>query len=142
MLLDLTAYHTSFVWLGILLAMIMLQWLIASYTKASQPGAIPGLPPRDAGHRSFTFRAWRTHQNSLENAGTMIGGFIFAVFAGADAGWLSMLMAIMVIARILHMILYYQIATEKNPSPRSYFFMLSWLANVGILILGFTALFT
>ncbi|MCL4410408.1 MAG: MAPEG family protein [Gammaproteobacteria bacterium] len=141
MLPELAAYHTTFVWLGILLAMIMLQWLIASYTKASQPGAIPGLPPRDAGHRSFVFRAWRTHQNTLENAGTMIGGCLFAVLVGANPSLLAILMAVMVIARILHMVLYYQIATEKNPSPRSYFFMLSWFANIGILILGFVALF-
>ncbi|MCP8899864.1 hypothetical protein M6D89_11195 [Gilvimarinus sp. HB14] len=31
------------------------------------------------------------------------------------------------------MILYYAIATEKNPSPRSYFFGIALLAQIGIL---------
>ncbi|RUO32675.1 MAPEG family protein [Aliidiomarina sanyensis] len=134
-------YHTSLVWLGILIATIMLQWFVASFAKARQPGSVPGLPPRDAAHRSFTFRAWRTHQNSLENAGTMVGGALFAILAGANPVWLQALMAIMVVSRIAHMLLYYGIATEKNPSPRSYFFAISWFSNIGIIALGFVALF-
>lgn len=134
-------YHASLVWLGILIATVMLQWLIASFAKARQPGAIPGLPPKDTLHQSFTFRAWRTHQNSLENTGSMIGGALFAMLAGANPMWLQLLLAIMVLSRIAHMLLYYGIATEKNPSPRSYFFALSWLANMSIIVLGFIALF-
>lgn len=139
-MLDLTMYQTSLLWVGILLAVIILQWLIASYAKASEPGAIPGQPPRAFGHAHFAFRAWRTHQNSLENASTMIGGAIFAILAGANPAWLQGLLAIMVVSRIAHMALYYAIATDKNPSPRSYFFMISWLANVAVIVLGIMAI--
>ena len=59
----------------------------------------------------------------------MIGGCLFAVLVGADPGWLAILMAVMVLARIIHMVLYYQIATERESRPRSYFFMLSWFAK-------------
>ncbi|RUO18749.1 hypothetical protein CWE08_10995 [Aliidiomarina iranensis] len=139
MMLDLSEYNGTILWLGILLCLILLQWLVASYAKASQPGAVPGLPPRDAGHKHFTFRAWRTHQNTLENAATMVGGAIFAILAGANPQWLQGIMAIMVVSRIAHMVLYYGIATDKNPSPRSYFFMLSWFANLAIIVLGMVA---
>jgi len=40
-----------------------------------------------------------------------------------------------VIARIIHMLLYYGVATEKNPSPRSYFFLIAALANSVMLVL-------
>lgn len=141
-MIDLTHYQGSLTWLGILLVLVLLQWLIASFAKARQPQAIPGLPPRETSHRSFTFRAWRTHQNTLENAGAMVGGALFAILAGGNPVWVQGLLAIMVVARIAHMVLYYGIATEKNPSPRSYFFMIGWFANVGIIIVGFTGLFS
>ena len=38
------------------------------------------------------------------------------------------------LSRILHMALYYAIATEKNPSPRSYFFLLGVVANIALLV--------
>ena len=40
-----------------------------------------------------------------------------------------------VVARLIHMILYYVIATEKNPSPRTYFFLISFIANIVMLVL-------
>jgi len=42
---------------------------------------------------------------------------------------------IYVAARLIHMILYYAIATEKNPSPRSYFFLIAAMANMVMLVL-------
>jgi hypothetical protein len=33
------------------------------------------------------------------------------------------------------MVLYYAIATEKNPSPRSYFFLIGVVANITMLVL-------
>ena len=33
------------------------------------------------------------------------------------------------------MLLYYAIATEKNPSPRSYFFLIAAIANIALVVL-------
>jgi glutathione S-transferase len=52
-----------------------------------------------------------------------------------DAYWLGILVWIYAISRILHMALYYVIATESNPSPRSYFFMVGFVANLVLLIM-------
>jgi len=133
-------YQVALFWMGIILLTVLVQWLIASGRKARQQGAIPGKPPTDLSHGDFVFRAWRTHQNSLENLGTMLGAIVFAILAGTDAGWTGMLVAVMAIARIIHMVLYYAIATERNPSPRSYFFMIGWLANAALVILALVSL--
>ncbi|MEC7164145.1 MAG: MAPEG family protein, partial [Pseudomonadota bacterium] len=37
------------------------------------------------------------------------------------------------LARLLHMILYYRIATEKNPSPRSYFYAIGLLTTLYLI---------
>ena len=37
-------------------------------------------------------------------------------------------------ARIIHMVLYYKIVTEKNPSPRSLFWAIGFITNIYLLI--------
>ena len=136
------AYNGTFIALAVILATVLLQWLIASGRKAKEDGAIPGKPPQQQGHESFTFRAWRTHQNSIENLSVMLGTVFLAVLSGANPFWTALLTGFFAGARILHMILYYVIATNKNPSPRSYFFMLGWLANVALLVFTLVHLVT
>jgi uncharacterized MAPEG superfamily protein len=73
--------------------------------------------------------------NSLENYPLMLGTVFLAFFIGVSAFWTGIFIWIFAIARLIHMVLYYAIATEKNPSPRSYFFMIGLAANVALLIL-------
>lgn len=134
-------YYLSFLGLFIILLTLLVQWFVASKTKASQEGAIPGKLPENLSHDSFVFRAHRTFMNSLENMPLMLGTFFMAVLIGADAFWTGIFVWIFAIARILHMALYYAIATEQNPSPRTWFFMIGLLANVALLVLcGITLL--
>jgi uncharacterized MAPEG superfamily protein len=56
-----------------------------------------------------------------------------AMMAGADPGRLSVLVWVYAIGRIIHAGLYYAIATEKNPSPRSYAFIVAMLAKLVLL---------
>ncbi|MBJ7267079.1 MAPEG family protein [Idiomarina abyssalis] len=128
--------YTMAYW-GVLSALVILlvQWLIASGQKAKQPGAVPGKIDDSLSHSSFVFRAHRTLMNSLENYPLMLGTVFLAFFIGTSAFWTGLFIWIFAIARLIHMILYYKIATEKNPSPRSYFFMIGLAANVALLIL-------
>ncbi len=128
--------YTMAYW-GVLIALVILlvQWLIASGQKAKQPGAVPGKIDDSLSHSSFVFRAHRTLMNSLENYPLMLGTVFLAFFIGTSAFWTGLFIWVFVIARLIHMILYYKIATEKNPSPRSYFFMIGLAANVALLIL-------
>lgn len=134
-------YHLAFTGLFVILLTLLVQWFIASKTKASQPGAIPGKSAQNLSHESFVFRAHRTFMNSLENLPLMLGTTFMAILISANALWTAIFVWVFAVARVLHMVLYYAIATEKNPSPRTWFFMIGLLANVGLLVLcGMTLL--
>jgi uncharacterized MAPEG superfamily protein len=128
-------YTTTFTGLTVILATVLIQQLIASGKKAKAPGAIPGKMDESLGHSSVVFRTQRTWMNSLENLPVMLGTVFLAVFVGADVAWTGILVWVYAGARIIHMVLYYAIATDVNPSPRSWFFLIGLVAN--IVLLGF-----
>ena len=117
--------ENDFALLGVwvILATVLVQALVASFAKAARPDHIPGKPVKSS-HDSFVFRAERTFMNSLENLLVFLGTALVAVLAGASPHWTGKLIWIFAGARLLHMALYYAIATEKNPSPRSWFYLL------------------
>lgn len=117
------------------LIMVLIQWLIATFTKSKQPEAVPGKMNDELSHDSFVFRAHRTFQNTLENSTLFIGTVLFAFSLNYQSALFAIAVWVYVLARLVHMVLYYAIATEKNPSPRTYFFLIGLLANVFILIL-------
>jgi uncharacterized MAPEG superfamily protein len=122
---------------GILIALLtlLIQGIVAASSKASQTGAVPGKIDESLSHSSFVFRANRTFLNSLENVPAFLGASFLAIFVGSSAIWTGVLIWIYVYSRIIHMILYYVISTEKNPSPRSYFFLIGLASNLALLIL-------
>ena len=133
-------YRLSFWGIVFIILLLLIQWLIATMAKGSQKGAIPGKIDPSLSHESFVFRAHRTFMNTLENIPAMLGAAFLAILVGANARWAAVFIWIFVISRIIHMLLYYIIATEKNPSPRSYFFMFGLFSNVGLLSLCVMAL--
>lgn len=118
----------------VILVTVFIQWLIASGSKAKQPGAVPGKISDSLSHDSFVFRAHRTFQNSIENVPFFLAAAFLAIFVGVDSQWFAISVWAFAFARIIHMLLYYGIATEKNPSPRSYFFMIGVVANAVVLV--------
>jgi len=128
--------YVSFFWgIAFIILLLFVQWSIATKAKSTQKGAIPGKIDSSLGHESFVFRAHRTFMNTLENIPAMLGTCFLAVFIGVNPYWAAAFIWAFVVARIIHMTLYYLIATEKNPSPRSYFFALGLLANLGLFSL-------
>lgn len=125
-------YLVSFWGIATIIFLIFLQWSVATIAKASQPGAVPGKISDDLSHDAFVFRAHRTFMNTLENIPAMFACCFLAIWIGADAFYTALFIWAFVLGRVIHMGLYYQIATEKNPSPRSYFFMLGLLANLAL----------
>jgi uncharacterized MAPEG superfamily protein len=133
--MDIYGSYSLALWgIFVILLTVLLQSLVAAGSKASQPGAIPGKIDESLSHSSFVFRSNRTLMNSLENLPVMLGTAFLALFAGVDAMWTGILIWMFALSRILHMALYYAIATEKNPSPRSYFFLLGVVANIALLV--------
>jgi len=117
------------------LLMVLIQWAVASISKANLPNAVPGKISNDLSHDSFVFRAHRTFHNTLENSVLFIGTILFAFIINYQSAIFAICVWVYLVARILHMVLYYAIATEKNPSPRTYFFLIGIAANIFILVL-------
>lgn len=126
-------YQLAFAGLYVVLITLLVQMLIASTSKARRPGAVPGKLDPALSHEAFVFRAHRTFMNSLENLPLFIGTLVLAVWVGTDPWWTGLLVWLYALGRIGHMVLYYALATERNPSPRSYFFGIALLANIALL---------
>ena len=133
-------YHPALLGLVVALATVAIQALIAAVVKARQPGAIPGKLSEEMDHSHFVFRAQRTFLNSLENLPVMLGASLVCILAGAAPTITALLIWVYAAARILHMLLYYLIATDKNPSPRSYFFLIGFIATLALLVVGLLAI--
>lgn len=131
----LESYLISFWGILIIILTVIIQSLVAAQSKASQPGAIPGKIDPSLSHSSFVFRANRTFANSLENITLMLGTSFLAILVGANILLTGVMIWVMAISRIIHMALYYVISTEKNPSPRSYFYLIALVANIALICL-------
>ncbi len=121
--------------LWLILLTVVVQSIVAAVAHRKQSQYIPGKVDDELSHDSFVFRSHRTFHNSLENLAIFVLPVLLGIFAGADPQTLSIIVWVYAVARIIHMALYYAIATEKNPSPRSYFYMIALLATLAVYVL-------
>ena len=119
---------------------VFVQNLVAAIAHRKQRQYIPGKVSEDLSHDSFVFRSHRTFHNSLENIHQFTLPAILSIFIGVPPLFLAILCWVYAISRLVHMSLYYAIATERNPSPRSYFFMVGVIANLVLFGLIFSEL--
>lgn len=131
-------YGDSIFLITLLLCMVVLQALVASVAHRKQTQYIPGVVDSDLDHHSFVFRSHRTFMNSLENVPVFILTAMIAMFAGIDSATLYWTVLVFAVARLIHMLLFYKIATNKNPSPRSYFYVVALLAQLYLLFATLT----
>ena len=128
-------YNSSLLGIWLILATIVVQAVVAVRVHRRQSGGYsPGVIKPELGQSSIVFRAHRTFQNSLENIIPVLGMAIIAMLSGYDAFKLSIIVWTYAISRIIHMILYYKIATDKNPSPRSIFWAIGFLAGFYLMV--------
>jgi uncharacterized MAPEG superfamily protein len=127
--------NTAYLAFYLYLLLLLLQWGVATFSKAKLPNAIPGKLDTQLSHDSFVFRASRTFANSLENSALFVGTTLFAFSINFQSVFFTLCIWIYLVARVVHMFLYYNIATEENPSPRTYFFLIGLLANIVMLLL-------
>ena len=122
-------YAISLAGLWLVLTTITLQAVIATGAHRKQAKMVPGVVDPALEHDSFVFRSDRTFRNSLENIVPFFGLSIVAILSEFSPDRLAIVVWVYAVARLIHMVLYYRIATEKNPSPRSYFYMVGLLAT-------------
>lgn len=132
-------YSGTLITLTLLLTMVVVQAIIATGAHRKQTQYIPGVVASELDHYSFVFRSHRTFLNSLENVPVFILTAMLAMAAGVGAEVLFWSTAVFTGARAIHMVLFYAIATNKNPSPRSYFYMVGLLTQLTLLGLVFAA---
>lgn len=135
-----TAYADSLTILALLLLMVFLQSMIATVAHRKQNRMIPGIVDEKLDHHSFVFRSHRTFHNSLENVPLFIFTALVAINLGVEASALYWTSLVFFVARAIHMVLFYKIATNKNPSPRSYFYVIGLLAQIYLFWLVFSGL--
>ena len=70
----------------------------------------------------------------MENIVPLFGMAILALVSGYSATKLSIVVWTYAIASVFHMILYYMVATDQNPSVRSIFFGIGFLATFYLII--------
>lgn len=136
-----TVYSYSIAGLLLISLTVFTQNIIAAIAHRKQGSYVPGKVSEELSHDSFVFRSHRTFHNSLENIHQFTLPAIMCILIGASPSILAWLVWIYALARLVHMALYYVIATEKNPSPRSYFYMLGVLCTALVYLLAFFSLF-
>tara|TARA_B100001109_G_C18798471_1_gene443700 strand:- start:519 stop:941 length:423 start_codon:yes stop_codon:yes gene_type:complete len=129
------AYQSTFIGLWLIVATIIVQAMVAVRIHRRQEGGyLPGILKPSLDHTSIVFRTHRTLQNSLENLIPLLALAVIALLSGYEPNKLSIVIWIYAISRIIHMILYYKIATNKNPSPRSVFWAAGFLSTLYLMI--------
>ena len=128
-------YQSTFIGLWLIIATIIIQAMVAVRIHRRQEGGyLPGVLKPSLDHTSIVFRTHRTLQNSLENLIPLLGLVVIALMSEYDSNKLSIIIWMYAISRIIHMILYYKIATKKNPSPRSIFWAIGFLSTFYLMI--------
>ena len=127
-------YQSSLIGLWFILATIVVQAMVLIRVHRRQPSYKVGVIDPSLGQASLFFRAYRTFWNSMENIVPLFGMAILALVSGYSATKLSIVVWTYAIARVFHMILYYMVATDQNPSVRSIFFGIGFLATFYLII--------
>ena len=127
-------YQAVFIGLWLILTTILIQAMIMVGAHRAEKDYKVGKIDPNLGQESFFFRSHRAFWNSLENIIPFLGISLVAILAGYSSFKLGIVVWIYAISRIIHMLLYYYIATEKNPSPRSYFYGFGLLATLYLIV--------
>tara|TARA_B110000116_G_scaffold213475_1_gene189725 strand:- start:676 stop:1098 length:423 start_codon:yes stop_codon:yes gene_type:complete len=130
----LETYQTVFIGLWLILSTIIIQAIILIRSHRKQRGYKVGVMDSSLGQESFLFRSYRVFWNSLENIVPMFGMALLAILSGYDSSTLSAIIWIYALTRVIHMFLYYFIATDKNPSIRTIFYLVGFFATLYLMI--------
>ena len=100
----------------------------------TQKKLIPGVINPELGPESFVFRSDRAFKNSLENIVPFLGAALMSILLSLDPSRLARLIIVYVISRYIFTGVYYSVATRKNPSLRSLFYMIGFIVTIIMLV--------
>ncbi|MEO9943825.1 MAPEG family protein [Paraglaciecola sp.] len=126
-------YHNVLFVLLSLLALMLVQQIVATVAHRKQKNMVPGVVDSQLDHHSFVFRSHRTFMNSIENVPVFVLTALVGLLVGVESQSLLIVSSVFLVARFIHMVLFYLIATNTNPSPRSYFYMIGLLSQIYLI---------
>ena len=127
-------YQPVLLGLWLTLSTIIIQAIVLVRVHRAHKGYKVGIIDPSLGQASLFFRAYRTFWNSLENIVPLFGMVVLAMMSGYSPSKLSIVVWIYAITRIIHMAIYYKVATDKNPSIRSLFYAIGLVANIYLMV--------
>ena len=134
-------YKPVFFALWVILTTIFAQAVVLIVAHRMQKNYKVGVIDASLGQQSFLFRSYRTFWNSVENVVLIFPLVIIGILTDYDSNRLGIITWVYAVSRIGHMLVYYLIATDRNPSLRSvfwlfgFFAMASLLADLGLFIM-------
>ena len=127
-------YQIVFVGLWLILTTIVFQAIIMVGAHRAEKDYKVGKIDPNLGQESFFFRSHRAFWNSLENIIPILGMAIVAIISGYSPFKLGIVTWIYAISRIIHMLLYCEIATDVNPRPSGYFSGFGLLSTLYLIV--------
>lgn len=127
-------YNLVFFALWVILTTIFIQAVVLITAHRMQKNYKVGVVDASLGQHSFLFRSYRAFWNSIENIVLFLGLVVIGILVNYDSERLSIITWIYAVSRIGHMLVYYLIATDKNPSIRSVFWLFGFFAMSYLLV--------
>ena len=121
-------YKPVFFALWVILTTIFAQAVVLIVAHRMQKNYKVGVIDASLGQQSFLFRSYRTFWNSVENVVLIFPLVIVGILIDYDSNRLGIITWVYAVSRIGHMLVYYFIATDRNPSLRSVFWLFGFFA--------------
>ena len=121
-------YKLVFFALWVILTTIFAQAVVLIVVHRMQKNYKVGVIDASLGQQSFLFRSYRAFWNSVENVVLIFPLVIVGILIDYDSNRLGIITWVYAVSRIGHMIVYYFIATDRNPSLRSVFWLFGFFA--------------
>ena len=121
-------YKLVFFALWVILTTIFAQAVVLVVAHRMQKNYKVGVIDASLGQQSFLFRSYRAFWNSVENVVLIFPIVIVGILIDYDSNRLGIITWVYAVSRIGHMLVYYFIATDRNPSLRSVFWLFGFFA--------------
>jgi uncharacterized MAPEG superfamily protein len=121
-------YKLVFFALWVILTTIFAQAVVLIVAHRMQKNYKVGVIDASLGQQSFLFRSYRAFWNSVENVVLIFPLVIVGILIDYDSNSLGIITWVYAVSRIGHMLVYYFIATDRNPSLRSVFWLFGFFA--------------
>ena len=121
-------YKLVFFALWVILTTIFAQAVVLIVAHRMQKNYKVGVIDASLGQQSFLFRSYRAFWNSVENVVLIFPMVIVGILIDYDSNRLGIITWVYAVSRIGHMLVYYFIATDRNPSLRSVFWLFGFFA--------------